>query len=45
MLGVREKNLYLLRYFYEGLGKLAKEIELIANEAALIKHSDINNAA
>lgn len=36
-LGLRQKNLYLLRYFHEGLGNFAKVLEPIANEAALIR--------
>lgn len=36
-LGLRQKNLYLLRYFHEGLGNVAKALEPIVNESALIR--------
>lgn len=33
----RMKNLYLLRFFYETMGSVAKELNGIANESALIR--------
>lgn len=37
MRNLRSRNLITLRYLYDGLGKLAKLLDPIANEAALIK--------
>lgn len=34
---IRQQNLYLARYFFEGLGNLAKELSPLTNEAALIR--------
>lgn len=34
---IRTRNIFVLRHLYDGLGKLAKELVPIANEAALKK--------
>lgn len=36
-LGIRQKNLYLLRYFHEGLANVVIALKPLANEAALIR--------